>query len=152
MDLDDALEDLEAAPPLAELARDVVAARNTLIDRRANYVSLRPSPIGAIAAYVHANRISIAMEPFQAVDRAVSIPGASLQRTTPATTYVLVTSADVAAFPSLVQEWVVEALDWRAQGPAMTLADGRTAGTVKEPEVCPNCWLALPVTGVCDCT
>lgn len=140
------LDDLKASGPVRRLVRDL-AVRPIVTDRRANYLSVRPHPVGAIAVYAHAHKVSIAVEPLKAQD--LHLPGATLQKKTPGTTYVVLDDANIDASYEAVRDLALGAVDWRATGPAMTLGHGRHAQHTPEPDICPNCWLEITPSGAC---
>lgn len=144
--IEDQLDDLKASGPVRRLVRDL-SVRQIVTDRRANYLSVRPYPIGAIALYAHAHKVSIAVEPLKAQD--LHLPGATLQKRTPGTTYVVLDDADIDASYGTVRDLALGAIDWRAVGPQMTLGHDRNAGYAPERETCPNCWLEITPSGAC---
>ena len=149
MQLDGQLEDLNASPTVRRLVRDVSKRRSVLTDRRGNYLSVRPLMVGAIAVYAHTNKISIAVEPSKA--EALHLAGKSLRTPTSSTTYVVLESADVqSAYPEVL-DLAIEALDWRATGPAVTLGHDRGAHPNREVEICPECWTEITPAGTCIC-
>lgn len=140
------LDDLKASVTIRRLVHDLTA-RRIMTDRRSNYLSVRPHPVGAIAVYAHAHKVSIAVEPLKV--QALHLPGATLQKKTPGTTYVVLDDASIDAAYGAVRDLALGAVDWRATGPAMTLGHGRHAGHAPEPDVCPNCWLEITPSGSC---
>jgi len=69
-------------PAIEQVTRDVVTRRSVLSDRRGSYLSVRPAPTGAIAAYFHPATISIAVDPDHATAVAARFPGSSLDHAT----------------------------------------------------------------------
>ena len=149
--LDERLQDLNPTPAIATLVRDLDKERNIASDRRANYISLRPAPVGAIAVYTHSLHVSIAVEPAKAVALRGTMPYADQILKTPATTYIVVNDTDLNAHFNAVLELSIQSVDWRATGPSMTLGSGPQTKPVAEPETCPNCWTQVTPAGGCWC-
>lgn len=146
LSVDDQLDDLKASATVRRLVHDLTT-RQILTHRRANYLSVRPHPVGAIAVYAHAHKVSIAVDSLHA--QALHLPGAVLQKKTSGTTYVVLDDAAVEAAYDAVRDLGLGAIEWRATGPAMTAGPGRNAGQKPEPEICPNCWLEITPSGAC---
>jgi hypothetical protein len=149
--LDAPLADLGPTPVVATLVEDLTTQRSLAADRRSNYLSLRPVPLGAIAVYVHRDRISVAMDPAKATRDITSVPGAKAQHRTPATTYVVIDADTISASYPAVLRWVVEAIDWRASGPQSTVGKGRSRSNSAERPICPNGWMEITPSGSCGC-
>lgn len=147
--LETLMTELEASPTIRRIVHELNQRCAVLADRRSSYVSLRPFPIGAIAAYAHARRISVAVEPTKALQ--LHFPGASHHRVTRATTYVVIGDRDLERVFHEVLDLVVDSLSWRATGPATTLGAGRRRTRQEEPELCPIGWLTVTPSGVCGC-
>ena len=149
--LEERLQDLNPTSKIKALVRDLAQARSIASDRRANYLSLRPSPVGAIAVYTHSQHVSIAVEPAKAVALRTAMPFADQILKTPSTTYMVVKDTDLNAHFKIVLELAVQSVDWRATGPSMTLGSGPQNKPVLEPETCPNCWTQVTPAGECWC-
>lgn len=146
------LNNLQPVPPVRALIDDLARRRPVAPDRRASYVSLRPTLGFPIAVYVHRNRISVAITPPSADAAASRFTGAVIIRATPATSYVVVTVASLQDHEAIAMELALAALQWRADGVQRGLeASGRDASPATEPELCPDCWTQLSVSGSCFC-
>jgi hypothetical protein len=149
--LEENLASLQAAPSVADFVRTMASARSVASDRRANYLSLRPVPVGAIAIYCHAGHVSIAVDPPKAVDLRSQKAFKKQILKTPSTTYVIVSEALVATEFARVVDLAIESVDWRAQGPQLTLGGGHQSKRQTEPDLCPNCWVQITPAGACWC-
>jgi hypothetical protein len=149
--LEERLQDLNPTSVIATLVRDLDKERSIASDRRANYLSLRPTPVGAIAVYTHSLHVSIAVEPAKAVALRGTMPYADQILKTPATTYLVVKDTDLNAHFKAVLELAIQSVDWRASGPSMTLGSGHQNKPVVEVETCPNCWTQVTPAGECWC-
>lgn len=120
-DLKAALDDLAPEAAVRALVEQVAAQRSVAPERIADYVSLRPSGGGPIAAFVHRTFVDVAQPPAVAAGKAADVPGATLDEKTPATTYVRVPLAAV-DLPGVLT-MVKEALVWRSSMPDTTGRD-----------------------------
>ena len=145
------LTDLKASSHVTSFVQRVAGERNVVADRRANYLSLRPLPVGAIAVYAHSAHVSIAVEPGKA--KALQSQAHFRQQIlkTPATTYIIVKESDLATHEEAVVAVAVESMDWRAIGPSSTLGKGGSKASVMEQDTCPNCWTVISPGGGCWC-
>jgi hypothetical protein len=149
--LEERLQDLSPTSAIATLVHDVDRQRSLASDRRADYLSLRPAPVGAIAIYTHAQHVSIAVEPAKAVALRGTMPYAEQILKTPATTYLLVKDSNLEDHFKEVLDLAIQSIEWRALGPSMTLGSGPLNKPVVVPEVCPNCWYEVTPGGGCWC-
>ena len=150
-ELTEQLTDLRASSSVALFVQRLAAVRNVAADRRANYLSLRPDPVGAIAVYAHAGHVSIAVEPAKAKGLRTQEPFREQILKTPATTYVVVSEADLLVHDEAVVAVALESVDWRATGPASTLGKGGGRSASEEQDTCPNCWTLISPAGGCWC-
>lgn len=147
--LQEHLDDLAPVAALRLFATSLAACASVDSDRQAGYVSLRPPLEGAIAVYVLRDRISIALPPPRALQVAPHLPRAVLQKKTPATTYLVMDAAAVAAQQHLVLDVAAEAVEWRASGPKVQLGSSTSKKPAKEPMFCPEHWVELLPSGRC---
>ena len=151
--LDEQISSLEPHPGVERLIREMVRSRPVTTDRRSNYLSVRPAPIGAIAVYAHSDHVSIACDPTAAKKIFDAVPAADLRPKTPATTYILFSSTAIDASFADIAEAALAAVDWRATGPQMTLgAGGNSRRNEPVRDTCPNCWETITPSGACQCT
>ena len=144
------LEELCPAAAIERLATDL--ARHSAIesDRRGPYVSLRPSMEGAVAVYLHRTWISIAMAPERAMAIISQLPGATLDKKTPATTYVHLSDTVLAEHYATALQIAGEAVVRRSTGPLSSAGD-RVAKRVSKPSgTCPVCRYELLPSGRCS--
>ncbi|MCF6508705.1 hypothetical protein E9549_15015 [Blastococcus sp. MG754426] len=141
------LDDLAATPPVRSLAEALAARTAIESDRTGTYVSLRPSLSGAIAVYAHRNRISIGLPPERAAEVVARFPGAKQEEKGP-TTYLQLSDELLANHATAVMDLAVEAVTWKAAGPASTLG-GHAKQSEKAPQICPEHWYALSPAGAC---
>jgi hypothetical protein len=149
--LEERLKDLNPTSVIATFVRDLDKERNVASDRRASYVSLRPTPVGAIAVYSHPHHLSIAVEPQKAVALRGLMPYADQILKSPATTYVVVKDTDLSSHFTAVLELAIQSVDWRASGPSTTLGSGHHNKPVVEVEICPDCNYQVTPSGECGC-
>lgn len=141
-DLASLLDALDPDAVVRSLVDDLAERHRVAPDRQSDYVSLRPGGGGPIAVYVHRGLVSIALPPPTAAAKAVHVPGAALNPKTPATTYLEVPSASIAAARGSVMTLCGEALVWRS-----TMADTRgreAAGHAVDHPVCAVCGTQHP--------
>ncbi|MEU4244313.1 hypothetical protein [Actinoplanes sp. NPDC026619] len=151
-DLAARLDNLQPVPVVRVFIEELGTQHAVAPDRRAGYVSLRPTLRDPIAVYVHRNRISIAITPPDAEAAASRIDGAEIVRATPATSYVILTAAALQGREAIAFELALAALQWRANGVRRGLGTGgRDASTAVEPDLCPDCWTELSASGSCFC-
>jgi hypothetical protein len=151
MALNDDLAELHPAPEIARLLQDISNLRSVESDRRSDYLSLRPSPVGAIALFAHAGRVAIAKEPHLAVKNASRLHAATLRRATPATTYLLVDEQAIGQAHDVVLELALAAVDWRESGPPLTLESRTGQASARPVEICANGWQVITPSGACGC-
>ena len=111
---EDPLAQLNAAEGVVALVRAVAEARGVVAKRQGTYVSIAP-PNGPIALYVHRKLVSIALPPPRAEEVVEVLPGVTLQRKSPATTYVIVEHEMLRTSLTKVVPLALEALDWRTR-------------------------------------
>lgn len=145
------LEDLAPSDVISRFVLALAERRNVESDRRNVYLSLRPSLDGAIAVYVHREFVSIALDPDAATNAQRSHPSARMQRKTPATTYAVISSDDLAATFDTVVELAAGAVDWRASGPKWSVGSDKTGLGRREPDICPDCNLVITPANTCGC-
>lgn len=151
MSLDQDLDSLRPAETIDRLLRAISSQRNVESDRRHAYVSIRPTPVGAIALYALPSRVSIAMEPQTARTQVLRIPKSKLEFATTATTYLLVEEAEVEASYEVVLEMALKAVDWRISGPPLTLGSRREQSATRPRKTCPIGNQAITPSGACGC-
>lgn len=151
MALDQDLADLHPAPEIARLLQDISNLRSVESDRRSDYLSLRPSPVGAIALFAYAGRVAIAMEPHIAVKNASRLHTATLRRATPATTYFLVDEQAIGQAHDVVLELALAAVDWRDSGPPLTLESRTGQASARPVKICANGRQVITPSGACGC-
>lgn len=153
MPLEEQLSRLDPIPAVESFVRDLCGTRNVETHHRANYLSIRPAPVGAIAVYAHAQHVSIAVAPDKAQVLRTSMPYAEHIEKTPATTYLIIRGAQMTEHHPALLDLAAESLDWRATGPNVSARQGNSAGTTnrKEVETCPNCWTEISPGGGCWC-
>jgi len=117
------LADLAPHRSIERVVRAAAKQRDLEVGRRADYVSLRP-PQRTIACYVHASRLSIAMDPAEAANVSRDLP-VRLEKRNPATTYVVVEAAVVSDRYHEVLDLIVASIDWRAAGQHRAVVAGR---------------------------
>jgi hypothetical protein len=145
--LQEHLDDLDPAEPVRQFAIELSKRTAIESDRSHDYVSLRPSLSGAITVYAHRGRVSIALPPERAVKAAYQFPGATEEKKGP-TTYLRLSEELLEQHAAAALNLAVEALAWKAAGPASTLG-----GQAKKPEkvavTCPKHWYELSPSGAC---
>ncbi|MBB2903527.1 hypothetical protein FHR75_004369 [Kineococcus radiotolerans] len=153
MTFENHLHDLGAAPFVADLVRDLATTRTLRTERQQDYVSVSPSPIGAIAVFAHRHRLEIAVRPELANVALVDVPGAELRKPTTATTYLVVREPVCERSREAVLRHAAAALDWRAGGPARSTHSQRrvTAAAEATRPVCPACNYEITPSGACGC-
>ncbi|WP_432543058.1 hypothetical protein [Kineococcus sp. SYSU DK002] len=153
MTLENHLDDLGAAPFVADLLRDLATTRTLRTERQQGYVSVSPSPVGAIAVFAHRHRLEIAVRPELANAALVDVPGAELRKPTTATTYLVVREPVCGRSREAVLRHAATALDWRVGGPARGAGSSRraTAATETARPVCPECNYEITPSGACGC-
>ena len=153
MNLEDHLAGLGASPVVADLLRDLGRARSVRTESQQGYVSVSPSPIGAIALFAHRHRLEVALRPELANAALLDVPGAELKLVTPATTRLVVCEETCRRSREQVLQHAVRAVDWRAGGPAWTAASTRRATVApgSARPACPTCWVEFTPSGACHC-
>lgn len=149
--LQDDLTTLRPTDAVAELVRGVAAQRSVLTDRRSNYLSIRPAPLGAIAFYAYAQHVAIAVDPSAAEAASARLPGSTTKVITPATTHVIAHSAALLEAPDEALAICLRAIDWRTTGPPLTVGAKANAAPAYEPDVCPTCNTEITRAKTCFC-
>lgn len=147
--LQEHLDDLDPSPPIRTLAVELAKRTAVESNRQEQYVSLRPSMEGAVALYLHRQRISIALPPERAPEVVGQLPGATLNHKTPATTYLDVPDHLLGEQPGAVLDLAEEAVAWRATGPMSSPGVGHSKTPEKPPKICPEHYYALTPSGAC---
>jgi hypothetical protein len=146
------LEDLAPTARIEQLATDLAGRSAIESDRQAQYVSLRPSMEGAVAVYLHKNWVSLALPPERALEVIGQLPGATLDKKTPATTYVHISDEVLEERYDVAVQVAGEAVSWRATGPRSSVGTGSTKSPAKQIGSCPVHHLQLLPSGACpDC-
>lgn len=143
------LDDLDPTPEVRALATDLAGWTTVESDRQAQYVSLRPSTESAVAVYLHRTWVSIALPPERALQVASDVPGATLDKKTPATTYLHVDADSLGIRYAVVLGIAKEAMSWRATGPRSSVGTGAAKKDEQASKICPRCRMELLPSGAC---
>lgn len=143
------LDDLAPTAPIERLATDLAGHSAIESDRQGPYVSLRLSMEGAVAVYLHRTWISIALAPDRALETIGQLPGATLDKKTPATTYAHVNDDVLADRYGTALQIAVEAVAWRSTGPRSSVGTGSAKHGSKPVGTCPVHRYELLTSGAC---
>ncbi len=143
------LDDLDPTPAVRTLAIDLAGWTTVGSDRQAQYVSLRPSTDTAVAVYAQKTWVSIALPPERATQVVGDVPGATLDRKTPATTYLHVDADPLDDRYDVVLCITKEAMSWRAHGSTSSVGAGSAKTGAQAPKICPTCRMELLPSGAC---
>lgn len=144
------LDDLAPTTSVQRLATDLASRSAIESDRQGPYVSLRPSMEGAVAVYLHRTWISIALAPERALAVIGQLPGATLDKKTPATTYVHISDQVLADQYGVALQVAVEAVVWRSTGPLSSVGTGSAKKGEKPVVFCPVHNFPLLPSGTCS--
>jgi hypothetical protein len=150
--LQEHLDDLDPTPAVRTFASALAGRTAVESDRQAHYVSLRPSMEGAVAVYLNRTWISIALSPERAAELDGTVPGASLDKKTAATTYLRAGDDVLAGQHDVLLGIAEEAVAWRANGPKSSVGIGSPKKSEQALQFCPKHQMALLPSGACpDC-
>ncbi|MBF4766631.1 hypothetical protein ISU10_02480 [Nocardioides agariphilus] len=148
MNLEEQIADLDPAPQLAALLRDVTAQRTVETARESGYISIRP-PDRSIAAYVNRQHVDIAVDPAASAGVGVRVKATRVIAKTTATHYVRVPGSSLPDGAVLTE--VLAAIEWRDHGPRWSGAAAGGAFRDLAGEICGECFYEITPSGACGC-
>ena len=143
------LDDLGPTTSIKRLAMELSQHSAIESDRQGPYVSLRPSMEGAVAVYLHRTWISIALAPERALEIISQFPGATLDKKTPATTYVHLADTVLTEYFATALQVAGEAVLWRSTGPLSNVGTSSAKKGSKPLGSCPVHHYELLPSGAC---